>query len=76
MLDPVGVGSPALDRHLDIFCGQVFFGRSLRQGHKFLVAGKPEADDLADGQPGIQQLSGERVVTQVFFGADGAVLGF
>ena len=74
-LDPTGVGAPTLDRLFNFVFGKVFFGCSLRQRDKLLVEGETEADDLAHGQPGIKQLSGKHVVTQVFFCADGAILG-
>jgi len=62
ILDPTGVGAPTLDRLFNFVFGKVFFGCFLRQRDKLLVGGETEADDLAHGQPGIEQLSGKHVV--------------
>jgi len=51
-------------------------GGTAREFRELGVGGEAQADDLFDREAGIEQLSGEREMAQVFFRADGAILGF
>lgn len=70
------VRTPLLDGELNGICAQAVRKRFFRKGRKLGVGSKAKGDDLIDCQPGIQQLSGQDEVAQIFFGANATILSF
>lgn len=74
--DAVFVGSPVLNRLLDLVRRGSFLGGAFRQGNKLVVRGEAERDDLADSETGIKRFAGKKVMAEVLLGANRPVLGF
>ena len=65
---------PVPDGMLDFFVAQVVFYRVVSESDQFIVGREPERNDLLYGQTGVEQLSCEGKIAQVFLCPDSAVL--
>ena len=74
LLESVVVSAPGFHGLFDCVERHIFGDGALREGGELGVRGETQADDLAECQARVEQSTGEDVVTEILFGANGAVL--
>jgi len=62
--DAIVIGSPGFNGSLDFFGRHVGFGGLAGEVGEFGVGGETQADDLQYGEPGVEELAGQREVAR------------